>query len=277
MFIKHSLFLRVVIPTLLVAGIGALGALAARKYAAAPRDQNERRAVDLVPIDPKSGPSRFRNLGMQPEAAKLARRLGQRFTASQSEVSLLIGDLSIDGQHFPLQNTRSQHAQGENLEIRLTGKPYPLKWSASEGPKTNSARAAGSERALVERLLLDSADEFVLAQLRGASYQTIAKNVRPDDAGDSYDGSLWTVVRVDSPERDNHKKPESLWRLYYINSRTGMIDKIVSEVAGERVEANLNGWTTNSSEVIPSVISWTKAGQQIMELKVNSFIRPTAR
>lgn len=135
----------------------------------------------------------------------------------------------------------------------------------------------GSERALIERILLDSADEFVLAQLRGASYLTVAKNLRPDDAGENYDGPLWTVVRVDSPERDNDKKPQRSWRLYYINSRTGMIDKIVSEVAGERVEANLSGWTTNSSEVIPSVISWTKGGQQIMELKVNSFIRPTAR
>jgi hypothetical protein len=80
--------------------------------------------------------------------------------------------------------------------------------------------ATGFDRQLLERVVFDSADQFVLAQLRGASYYTIARNVRPDEVGESYDGPVWTVVRINDPDRDEQRKPESSWRLYYINTAT---------------------------------------------------------
>ena len=43
----------------------------------------------------------------------------------------------------------------------------------------------------------DPPDQFVLAQLRGSSYYTVARNVRPAGATDGYAGPLWNVVRID--------------------------------------------------------------------------------
>ena len=75
----------------------------------------------------------------------------------------------------------------------------------------------------------------------------------------------------------NNRKPESSWRLYYINATTGLIDKIVSEIGGERTEANLTGWTTSGGETLPSQINWSRNGQMIMEFRLTNFILSDAR
>ncbi len=216
-----------------------------------------------------------RNLALQPEAAKLSRKLGKRFT--RAGVSSLTGEVTVNSQHFSLQVVRRQHERGERLEIGTTGSPNQLTWNDSEGSRSNGTRATGFDRSLVERVVFDSVDQFVLAQLRGASYYTIARNVRPDEVGDSYEGPLWTVVRVNYPERDEERQPQSPWRLYYINADTGLIDKIVSEVEGERTEANLSEWTTSGGEQLPSRIVWKRNGQTIMEFRLTSIVLTDAQ
>jgi hypothetical protein len=210
-----------------------------------------------------------RNLALQPEAAKLSRKLGKRFSGSGA--SILIGDLVANNQVSPVQIVRRQNERGERLEISATGGANLLTWTDSEGSRSNGITATGFDRSLLERVVFDSADQFVLAQLRGASYYTVARNVRPDEVGDSYTGPVWTVVRVTDPDRDEQRKPGSTWRLYYINATTGLIDKIVSEIGGERTEANFS-WTTSAGETIPAHIIWTRDSQTIMEFKLTNFV-----
>ncbi len=214
---------------------------------------------------------RQRNLSLQPEAFKLSRKLGRRFGAVNSEVSIITGTLQTGGQRLPVQITRRQSERGERLEIALG--VTALTWSDTDGAKSGGAQASGTERQLIERLAFDSADQFVLAQLRGASYYIIATNVRPDDAGDVYEGPIWTVVRVDDPGRDEQRRPQSRWRLYYLNASTGLIDKVVSEIQGQRVEANFNQWTEIGGEKVPSRIAWTSGGQSLMEFELLNFTR----
>ena len=216
-----------------------------------------------------------RNLALQPEAFKLSRRLGRRFVTSDQEVSVATGELVTGTDSQPVHLTRRQNERGEEIEIRLGGRN--LSWDASDGAKSNGNRAADVDRKLIERLAFDSADEFVLAQLRGASYQIVARNVRTDSGGgNDYAGPLWTVVRVDDLEKDHERKRESAWRLFYINARTGLLDKVVSESDGEQIEASLNGWITVDGETVPSVITWSRDGRQLMQLKLNTFLQPTA-
>ena len=83
-----------------------------------------------------------------------------------------------------------------------------------------------------------------MAQLRGASYHVVARNVRDDVGGsDSYSGPLWDLIRVEEPGTETTRESRP-WRLYYINVQTGLIDKIVSEFAGVRIEANLSNGST---------------------------------
>jgi hypothetical protein len=165
---------------------------------------------------------------------------------------------------------RKQTDDGEQVEIALPGSRGSLTWDAAQGALASGERA-GSDRDLIERLVLDSPDQFVLAQLRGASYYTVARNVRPAEAGDDYTGPLWNIVRVNDPARDEQKKAHSQWRLYYINTSTGLIDKIVSEIEGEEIEAALSGWTEVGGEKVPGEIVWTNQSQTIMQFRLANF------
>ena len=251
---------------IILATAGALGLLAAKTR---PRIN----AGTQRTASPTVKRSTTRNLSLQPEAFKLSRNLGQRFTSSRREVSLLSGTLTIGADRQPIRIQRQQNQRGEKVEVAIGGRPDSLSWSNEEGAKSSDRTASENERMLIERLALDSVDQFVLAQLRGASYYTVARNVMPAEAGgaDDYRGPVWDIIRVDDPETDAQKQPFSKWRLYYLNTQTGLIDKVISEVHGERFETNFAGWTDEGGEKFPTRITWTRLGQPIMELTLTNF------
>jgi len=216
----------------------------------------------------RSGP---RNLSLQPEAFNMGRRLGGRFAPGKREKSVLIGNLTIGSESRVLHTTRTQTDDGEQVEIRIAGSPGLLTWDKGQGARSSGSRANRSDRELIERLVLDGPDQFVLAQLRGASYYTVARNVRPVDAGDNYAGPLWNIVRVNDPEPDETKRAQSSWRLYYVNTATGLIDRIESEVEGQRIVAVISGWTEPSGEKVPTQITWTRQGQTLMQYSLTNF------
>lgn len=274
MFLRPSFVNWFVTSVLLIVIVGGLAALAARQnvYDIQPLQSQQ---PEFSQTGPARATSRFRNLSLQPEAAKLSVRLGQRFIASESGVSVVVGEVTAGETRIPLRVVRSQDRQGESLEISASGRA--LVWSASHGAKGDTP-VTEFDRSLVERVVLDSADAFILAQLRGASYHVIGKNVRADlDGADNYEGPLWTVVRVSYAGADAEAKPESVARVYYIDSRTGLLDKVISEIHGEEIEATLEGWTTKDGETFPSAIRWSIGGRQIMALKVTNFDRSSGK
>ncbi len=218
---------------------------------------------------PERGPT-IRNLSLQPEAIKLARLLGLRFSPAKKTTSVVTGTLTIGSETRTMQMTRKQTEDGETVEIAMAGSAGVLGWEARNGALAPGRQANRSERELIERLALDSPDQFVLMQLRGASYYTVAQGVRPTDAAEGYDGPLWTIVRVDDPEQDQSKRPASPWRLYYLNTTTGLIDQIESEVEGERIMAEIT-WTEQNGEKLPAQIVWTRFGQTLMQYSLTNF------
>jgi hypothetical protein len=212
-----------------------------------------------------------RNLAMQPEAFKLSRRIGgERFRSKTPAALIMQGVLSNGTNRQNVQLSRYQNENGERVEVALEGAPSSLSWDATSGARATTGVLDSNNRALLERLTFDSADEFILAQLRGASYYVVARNVRPDDARDDYSGAIWDVVRVDDPELDQQKKPLSAWRLYYINTKTGLIDKVVCDSQGDRVEANFSDWTDRSGEKFPAAITWSRNGRTLMSFTLTN-------
>jgi hypothetical protein len=179
--------------------------------------------------------------------------------------------VTIGAEQKSLNIARKQTRDGEQIEITIAGSPGSLYWDSNQGSLSSGARATGSERELVERLVLDSPDQFVLSQLRGSNYRTIASKVRPVNAGDRYEGPLWNIVRVSDPATDESKRPQSRWRLYYLNTVTGLIDRIESEVGGQRIVAEISGWTDQNGEKLPNRITWTSQGRKLMEYSLTSF------
>lgn len=229
----------------------------------------ERQVVQVLSAN--TGGPRPRNLSLQPEAFNMGHRLGKRFSPGKRERSILIGTLTIGSEQRIVQTTRTQTDDGEQVEIKIAGSPGSLTWDRNQGALSSGSRATGSDRQLVERLALDSPDQFVLAQLRGASYYMVAPNVRPVNAGDNYTGPLWNIIRVGDPEPDEAKRPESRWRLYYLNAVTGLIDRIESEAQGQRIVAELSAWTDQDGEKTPTQITWTHLGQTLMQYRLTNF------
>ena len=251
----------------LVIALIACGTTALLVTRATGRDAKE--LIAQTPTQARTA-SRLSNLSLQPEALKLARNLGTRFLADETKTSVVSGTLTIGSEARTMQMTRTQTADGESVDIGVAGLA-PLTWNAKQGGIASVGQATGSERELIERLVFDSPDQFVLMQLRGASYYTVARAARPVDAPDGYDGPLWTIVRVDDPEQDTTKKPASRWRLYYLNTATGLIDRIESEVEGQRIMAEIASWTEQNGEKVPAQIVWTRDGQPVMQYKLTNF------
>jgi hypothetical protein len=213
-------------------------------------------------------PSKQRNLALQPEAVAVNRRLGNRFKSGGTQ-SVLSGKLTLGGNENQATIVRRQTESGETVEVVLPDRRFS--WSETEGTKASQGATPDAERVLVERLVFDSPDQFVLAQLRGASYQTIFRNARPTDAGENYEGPIWTVVRISEPQPSETLTPTSRWRLYYINADTGLIDRIECEVDGQKIEADILKWSEHDGEQLPSHIRWTANGQTLMEYQLNAF------
>ena len=209
-----------------------------------------------------------RNLFLQPEALRVSRRLGKRFERSSRETTTSVGMLTLAGDQQPLTLSRRQTETGESVELVVGGRG--LTWSDRDGTRTNSGIATAAERLLVERLTLDSPDQFVLAQLRGASYFTVARNVRPTDANDGYTGALWNVVRVDEPQTEEKLRPRSTWRLYYLNVQTGLPDRIEYQLNGEEIRVEFLAWAEAQGERTPAHVRWSSGGRTLMEYQVTN-------
>jgi len=218
-------------------------------------------------------------LSLQPEADRMRRRLGQRFVAAGKDRTISMGILTIGTNSVPVQIVRTQNDDGERVEIGLGIGSASLTWTAAEGAKSGAQLATGNERSLIERLVLDSPDQFVLAQLRGASYYTLAHEARPLEAGSSedYTGPVWNVVRVGEPQMGTPNRPESLWRLYYINTSTGFIEKVLSLQGADTISAQVSGWVEVGGERAPTRITWAQGGQVVMELIITNITNSPAQ
>lgn len=258
---------------LLLFGVAAALAYVADRRRAAADPGKKPPGPQATSAGQPAGPAspRVRNLSLQPEAVAVARRLGKRFDPRKRGQSSVVGTVTIGGERRMVRTVRTQTDNGELIEINLAGKGAALTWDSSRGVVSGGARAHGMERDLVERLVFDSPDQFVLAQLRGASYFTIARNVRPKDAGENYRGALWNIVRVTDPDEDRSKGPQSLWRLYYIDTATGLIHRIESELNGRRIIAELSEWREQDGQQIATKIVWQQDGQTVMEYRMTSF------
>jgi hypothetical protein len=226
------------------------------------------RVPSVVPIGRLHG-----KLSFQPEADKLRRRLGQRFLAAGREQLTITGTLTLGIEQHLVAIVRIQDDSGESVSIGFDGVPALLNWTPSGGARSQGLPATGATRALIERIALDSPDQFVLSQLRPTSYRTIARNVVPRGAADleDYSGPAWDVVLVNEMGPSG-SRPLSDTRLYYINTKTGLLDKVVSREGGEPIVAELSSWTISVGENAPMRVTWKRGDQIVMDLNISGVI-----
>ncbi|GEM_PF-1569674 len=211
-------------------------------------------------------------LSLQPAADRMRRRLGYRFSQKGREVMIAVGALILNGSPQAVQIRRSQGDDGENVSVVLSGQAT-LTWSSTEGVKSQGQMATGSEREIIERLVFDSPEQFILAQVRGNAYALLASSVRPAEAGDAedYKGPVWEVVQVTEGDLQATGKPLQLTRLYLINSTTGLLDKVITKEQEQTITAELSGWVEENGERLPTRVVWRRNNQMLMELHLTTI------
>ena len=211
----------------------------------------------------------FERLALQPAASLMGRQLGPRFVGPGREVTQATGTLAIGSDHHAIAIVRSRDDDGERLAMGLDGGPLSYTWSAKDGAQAQGKIPSPADRSFIERVTFDSPDQFVLAQLRGASYFTVGRGVRPPEAAslETYNGPTWDVIQVNEPP-GLATKPESPGRLYYINNATGLLDKTLASDQLGKIQTSFSNWINQSGDMIPARVTWSRSGQVIMELSL---------
>lgn len=211
-----------------------------------------------------------------PLAGRLRQRLGKRFLAQGKIATEMVGTLQRGQEQQPIRLTRNYSEAGETVTFTLGGKTTVFQWRDDSGALSDGVRASDDTRKLIERLALDSPDQFVLAQLRRTAYRTIAEAVRPEesissDKNENYTGPLWTLVQVLETGAVADRRPLSAVRQYYLNQQTGLLDRVLSQEDGKTITAEIAGWVERSGETFPSVITWKSGSEELMKLTVNNI------
>ena len=216
-------------------------------------------------------------LGMQPVADMMRRTLGQRFLIPGQEISTVTGTLVVNGASHSINLIRTATGEGDQASMAMDGGAASSGWDTSNGATVGGQGADSSEASIIERLVLDSPDELILGQLRGASYYSVAQNVMPaGSTPGAYTGPLWDVVRLGEPSVAGVSQAQSPWRLYYINTQTGLLDRIVSH-EGSAITADITAWAQQGGELYPSHITWSRNGQVVMDLTVTGMAFAAAK
>jgi len=264
------------IACLLAGGVGMAAAVRAYNYSTERVVSAGKPVSAVTPTGQQVGPRRARyydRLALQPAADRMRRVLGRRFQESGREISESAGTLTIGAERHAIVIIRRRDDDGERVSIELDGGPLKYAWNANDGSQSQGKSATGIERSLIERVVLDSPEQFVLAQLRGAAYYTAARAVRPAEAGGSedYQGPIWDVIQITEANAQPNP-PESASRLFYINNATGLIDRTLSRDQSGAIAAQFADWVNLGSEMHPLRTSWTLDKQVIMQLVLSTVV-----
>jgi hypothetical protein len=148
---------------------------------------------------------------------------------------------------------------------RVLGHDGSRPWARGGGP-------SGEELALVEALARDSVEHFVAGQAAGDATLHLGDMFRLDDgSGPGYAGPFYDILRVD----DTFAAADGIQSrptLYYLNSRTGLPERIAyerEEGAAIKVEVEFGDWATVSGQKVPRRTVWKENGVVTAEFVVN--------
>ena len=79
------------------------------------------------------------------------------------------------------------------------------------------------------------------------------------------------MVRVDEPKQNETARPLSTWRIYYINSQTGLPDRIEYQLDGQDIRTEFLEWTEQNGENFPLRVTWSIAERVVMEYRTTSI------
>jgi hypothetical protein len=121
---------------------------------------------------------------------------------------------------------------------------------------------------LIETIVRDSVEHFIAGQTRGDATLHLGDMFRADDGSNqNYDGPFHDILRVDDAfETPEGKKTRPT--LFYLNSRTALLEKIVYEREEGRIEVEFGDWITIANQKTPGRIVWKENGSVTNQLVI---------
>ena len=124
---------------------------------------------------------------------------------------------------------------------------------------------------LIETLVRDSVEHFIAGQARGDATFHLGDMFRADDGSNqNYDGPFHDILRVDDAF-ETAEGTKTRPTLFYLNSRTGLLEKIVYERGEGKIEVEFGEWLTITSQKTPGRITWKENGSVTNQLVITQL------
>ena len=135
-------------------------------------------------------------------------------------------------------------------------------------PWSRAGSLTAEDLRLIESIVRDSVEHFIAGQARGDATFHLGDMFRADDGSNqNYDGPFHDILRVD----DAFETPEGTKNrstLFYLNSRTGLLEKIVYEREEGKIEVEFGEWIAIANQKTPGRIIWKENGSVTNQLVI---------
>lgn len=214
-----------------------------------------------------------RRARLWPQLRAALTTLGDRLERPGRERLLLSGTLTrgTESRRAPLQIIREFPAR-----LRLTEQSGAQlrALTFNRGALEAGEESAAFAHALIESLVLDTAEQFFSESTQGAALRFLGSRVRPDDGSASdYTGPSYDVYEVTGAVRIGDQEHRQT-KLFYFNSNTLLLELVRYEANrnGSRVtvETRFSEWQQTDSQQVARLIKRTENGQPVFTVTVTA-------
>jgi hypothetical protein len=202
------------------------------------------------------------------------RAIGDRLTAKGKERAILSGSITRGTTTTPIQITSElsgsllyqEQGAGGGRNLGSDGKSV---WAGS-------GSLALSDTSLVETLINDSPEHFLVGQMTRLPTRFYGAHFRTDDGRTpNYTGPFYDVYEV-GDQVVQAAGSISRTKVYALNSRTGLLEqvryKLPSGGAQVRVQVLLGNWKQFQNQQFPTTITRTENGQTVFTVAIASAV-----
>jgi len=199
--------------------------------------------------------------------------LGDRFEIEAKARVLITASLTRNG-GSPTQLTIVREP-GDKLRVeeqaatrlRILGHDGSRSWGQGGPPNVD-------EIEFLDSLVRDSIEHFITGQAAGNATLQLGDMFRLDNGEDpGYVGPFYDILRVEDAYTTAGVR-DSRPTLHYLNSQTGLPERIVYERGSKRVLVEFGNWAVFGGQKVPGRVVWQENGTIIRELTINqeSFV-----
>jgi hypothetical protein len=130
--------------------------------------------------------------------------------------------------------------------------------------KYTSGTAGPADEAVMDALIMDSAEGMLYAVRTGASMQLLGRGFAPNSAAvPSYKGPRYDIYEIIGPGR-NTNDPALRTRRFYFDSKTGLLASTrYADATGRSIETRFLNWGNVDGSVFPGKIERYANGRQM--------------